>query len=43
MTKELKQANLELIEKFLNSTRTENTESNYRSDLVNFLESVNNN
>lgn len=40
MTEELKQANLELIEKFLNSTRTDNTETSYRSDLINFLESV---
>lgn len=41
MTEELKQMNLDLIEKFLNSTRTGNTESSYRSDLINFLESVN--
>ncbi len=40
MTENLKQVNLELIEKFLNSTRTDNTESNYRSDLINFLESI---
>ena len=40
MTENLKQINLELIEKFLNSTRTDNTETNYRSDLINFLESV---
>lgn len=41
MTEELKRANLQIIEKFLNSTRTDNTESSYRSDLINFLESVN--
>jgi len=41
MTENLKQVNLELIEKFLNSTRTDNTETSYRSDLINFLESVN--
>jgi len=41
MTEELKKMNLELIEKFLNSTRTDNTENSYRSDLINFLESVN--
>jgi len=40
MTEELKKANLELIERFLNSTRTDNTEISYRSDLINFLESV---
>ena len=40
MTDELKQMNLKLINKFLEGTRTDNTESSYKSDLINFSDSI---